>query len=644
MSPSAPSGTLSASFAAEGDLWIGTSGNGLWHSTNFGATWTRAASAAVSTAYQVGFGKSAAGQSYPAIYIAGSANSTTGFFRSDDGGATWTTISDAQHQYGYVGPIVGDRNVYGRCYIGAGARGIIYGEIQSTAPSVTSAAAASPNPVTGATVALGVLGADDGGEASLTYTWRVTHKPPGSSAPNFSVNGTNAAKNTTVTFSQKGYYSFDVAITDAQGHTMVSSVGTNVTSVPVDLGVFAAANDIGSPSPTGSSSYNAGSDVYTVSGGGSDIWNASDQFHYLSKDLTGNASIIARVTSVQNTNTWAKAGVMFRNSTAADAMFADVVITPSSGVSFQWRSSTGGNCGSAQVTGVTAPKWVKLLRSGNSFTAFYASTTATPAASDWIQVGVAQTIAMNNTARVGLAVTSHNNGTSCTAMFTGLNIATDFTPPTLSSGTFNYKTNQSLSFAFSEDVLASLGAGDFVVRNSDTNAVVSAAEWTFGATGGSGVPSVATLTHNVSAGLLPDGHYSVAISNVFDAAGNAMAATSWPFFVLTADANHDGYVNAQDFTALAQNFNSTSGSYDKGDFNYDGNVNALDFSALASRFGATSAALPSSAPSGATALAFAKPAANLFSLDSISSDPANGLLDSAPSDVPLVPWPEGKSL
>ena len=77
------------------------------------------ASAAVGTAYQVGLGKSAPGQSYPAIFIAGSANSTTGSFRSDDGGDTWTTISDAQHQYGPVGPIVGDRNVYGRCYIGA---------------------------------------------------------------------------------------------------------------------------------------------------------------------------------------------------------------------------------------------------------------------------------------------------------------------------------------------------------------------------------------------------------------------------------------------------------------------------------------------------------------------------------------------
>ncbi len=428
MNSSAPSGTVEASFAAEGDLWIGTTGNGLWHSTNYGATWTRVASAAVSTAYRVGFGKSAPGQNYPAIYIAGSANSTTGFFRSDDGGATWITISDAQHQYSVVGPIVGDRNVYGRCYIGAGARGIIYGEIQSTAPFVVTVAAASPNPVYEATADLSILGTDDGGEAGLTYTWHVAHKPPGSAAPSFSVNGTNASKNTTVTFSQVGYYSFDVAITDAQGHTMVSSVGVNVSDVPIDLGIFTDANDIGSPSPAGSSNYNPGLGLYTVSGGGNDIWNTSDQFQFTSRNLTGNGSIIARVDSVENTNTWAKAGVMFRDSSAAGAMFADVVLTPSSGVSFQWRNTTNGNCDYVQITGQTAPKWVKLTRNGNSFTAYYATTAGTPTEANWIQIGTPQTVAMNSTTKVGLAVASHSNGNLCTSVFSNVSVTTPALP------------------------------------------------------------------------------------------------------------------------------------------------------------------------------------------------------------------------
>ena len=180
--------------------------------------------------------------------------------------------------------------------------------------------------------------------------------------------------------------------------------------------------DIGSPSPAGSSSYNADSDIYTVAGGGADIGGTTDQFHNLSKSFTGDGSIVARVTSEQNTATGAKAGVMFRDSTAAGAMYADVVVSVGQGATFQWRSSTGGSSGAVQATALTAPIWVKLVRSGNSFSAFYATTPGTPTASDWIAVGTAQTIAMSSSAQAGLAVTSQNNGTLCTSTFSGVQL------------------------------------------------------------------------------------------------------------------------------------------------------------------------------------------------------------------------------
>jgi len=129
-------------------------------------------------------------------------------------------------------------------------------------------------------------------------------------------------------------------------------------------GTFTSNLDIGAPSPTGSGIYDVGTDTYTVAGGGADIWGTSDQFHYLSKSFAGNGSITARVTSVTNTNVWAKAGPMFRDGTAANAAFADVVATPGSGVSFQWRAA-GGSPGFAQVTGITAPVWLRLIRAGS---------------------------------------------------------------------------------------------------------------------------------------------------------------------------------------------------------------------------------------------------------------------------------------
>src|SRR5437016_14283981 len=62
--------------------------------------------------------------------------------------------------------------------------------------------------------------------------------------------------------------------------------------------------DVGFPSQTGSVSYSGGN--WTVSGGGSDIWNTADNFHFAYEDSTDSAVAIARVASVQNTDPWAK--------------------------------------------------------------------------------------------------------------------------------------------------------------------------------------------------------------------------------------------------------------------------------------------------------------------------------------------------
>jgi hypothetical protein len=75
-----------------------------------------------------------------------------------------------------------------------------------------------------------------------------------------------------------------------------------------------------------------------VSGGGSDIWNASDQFNFVSLSFFGDGSIAAKVTSLQNTDPstgWSKAGVIFRNDNSAGAINAAVVVSAANGVNFQ---------------------------------------------------------------------------------------------------------------------------------------------------------------------------------------------------------------------------------------------------------------------------------------------------------------------
>ena len=102
------------------------------------------------------------------------------------------------------------------------------------APTVATAASASPNPVTSTTTTLSVFGADDNGEANLTYTWALVGTPP--ATVSYSINGNNAAKTTVATFTANGSYNFLVTIKDSGGLTTTSSVTVTVNIfVPIVL-------------------------------------------------------------------------------------------------------------------------------------------------------------------------------------------------------------------------------------------------------------------------------------------------------------------------------------------------------------------------------------------------------------------------
>jgi hypothetical protein len=187
--------------------------------------------------------------------------------------------------------------------------------------------------------------------------------------------------------------------------------------------------DIGAPSQTGSASFANG--TWTVSGGGSDIWNSSDQFHFAYENGSDSLDVIVRVVSVDNTDPWAKAGVMLRDSVDSSAVFADVVATPGNGVSFQWRPSTAGQCGYSQVTGIGTPVWLKLTRVGNQFSGFYS-----PDGAAWTSIGPSETLPMVSVPVVGLAVTAHNDGLLCSGTFDNLTISNAVAPPPNPFGAF----------------------------------------------------------------------------------------------------------------------------------------------------------------------------------------------------------------
>jgi photosystem II stability/assembly factor-like uncharacterized protein len=111
----------------EGDVWLASS-TGLLHSLDSGTTFARVLQVGSATA--VGFGMPFPGQTYPAVYVAGSVSSVWGTYRSDDAGATWQRVDDPAHQFGYINCLSGDPRRYGRVYLGTGGRGILYGDLR----------------------------------------------------------------------------------------------------------------------------------------------------------------------------------------------------------------------------------------------------------------------------------------------------------------------------------------------------------------------------------------------------------------------------------------------------------------------------------------------------------------------------------
>jgi hypothetical protein len=102
------------------------------------------------------------------------------------------------------------------------------------APAVVTPAGAAFPPGNANASDLTVLASDDGGEANLTYAWAVTSGPAGA---NFSDNGTNAAKDTTATFSQAGDYGLTVTVKDSGGLTTTSTVNVDVAQILASISV-----------------------------------------------------------------------------------------------------------------------------------------------------------------------------------------------------------------------------------------------------------------------------------------------------------------------------------------------------------------------------------------------------------------------
>ena len=156
--------------------------------------------------------------------------------------------------------------------------------------------------------------------------------------------------------------------------------------------------------------------TFTMTGSGWDIQGSADGFHFAYRTLTGAGTIVARVNSVVDTNAWAKAGVMIRETLAPGSKNALVAVTPAQGVTFQWRMDTDAGTSNSTEGGIPAPHWIKLERDlAGNFTGSQSTDGV-----NWQMIGAFENIQMSGTAFIGLALTSHDAAATTEAVFTNV--------------------------------------------------------------------------------------------------------------------------------------------------------------------------------------------------------------------------------
>jgi uncharacterized repeat protein (TIGR03806 family) len=159
--------------------------------------------------------------------------------------------------------------------------------------------------------------------------------------------------------------------------------------------------DIGSVGLPGDAGYLNGQ--FNLLASGADIWETNDAFHFAYMPLAGDGQIIARVESLQFTDPWAKAGVMFRENLSPGSPHALMAVTAEGHSAFQSRTMENSSSGNIDGPAAKIPQWVKLIRIGNTFAGYLSAD-----GRDWRRVG-SVTIPMSKKIYAGLALTAHNN-------------------------------------------------------------------------------------------------------------------------------------------------------------------------------------------------------------------------------------------
>jgi hypothetical protein len=403
---------------------------------------------------------------------------------------------------------------------------------------------------------------------------------------------------------------------DSADSNVVNATTAAMTAPWTNQDVGGGANN---PTVPGDAAFNAAGPnlpgTARIYASGGDIWNAADGFHFVYQQVTGNFTITAHVLDLQNTNEWAKSGVMVRETLTGGSRHGFMAATALQGVRAQGRTVTDGDVNFNDERAAGSPDgsgWVRIKRLGDTME-FYHSLDGTT----WTLEFTQTYDALPATVYTGLAVTSHANGVVTVSNFDNVTIVPlDATPPKVTGvaidgalpATATYTPKQHVVVKFSE-AIGTVDTSNVQITAADGTLVATAGQitWEFDAASNSAVLTFTGITNGDPGGTdteLPDGNYKLRLTatgvndqdgNALDGDGDNTAGGDFEvsFYVLRGDTQlkYDGTFNGDrkmdfvDFQRLERNFGKDAANGDRpthadGDFNHDGKIDQLDLKYL----------------------------------------------------------------
>jgi alpha-L-arabinofuranosidase len=443
------------------------------------------------------------------------------------------------------------------------------------APTVATAAAANPSPVSGKTTNLSVLGADSAGESDLTYTW--SYSGPAGVTYTQNANGTNAAKGITANFTQAGNYQFTATITNSLGLITTSLVNVVVQQTPTTIAVSPSTSPV---VPIGFSQQFSAS--------------AYDQFGNALSSPVLNWTISGRSNSIDGTGnaTLGSTPGSF-TVTAADGSAQGMATVIAENFAVPSGATLNVNLGSAGAVALSA-NGSNITAGQNGLQVTFAGVTSIAVtdngSGDLLNITGPLSLALSFSNTSG-SIVSVNSGNLIFAAAPGgtINLGSlllssaataSIIPTTTQSRTTLVVANLSVDSSSTLDV-----ANNEVLINygSGSDPIASIRAWlksgrNNGAWNGAGITSSVARANSSK--------YSLGYADSADAGNPArlMSGQIEILYTLLGDLNLDGIVNGTDFALLAANFGRSVASWDGGDVNYDGTVNGSDFALLAQNF------------------------------------------------------------